>query len=184
MPAVIFNMLRQAICRMFGNAGMRKNSCWVLLLLLACHSPGKKEKPAKTIEPEPVTVDGVVNQPDTIPYNVQIDTVIHLSLDSVQTATAKGAISKTKSQVYCFLSVKKKQTIRARLIPATDELNIRFSQLIFPDKSTDGPFGRELIYSLRQPGTYQLVIAPNRMASGPFNGDFELKIALTESSRK
>lgn len=163
---------------------MRKNSCWVLLLLLACHSPGKKEKPAKTIEPEPVTVDGVVNQPDTIPYNVQIDTVIHLSLDSVQTATAKGAISKTKSQVYCFLSVKKKQTIRARLIPATDELNIRFSQLIFPDKSTDGPFGRELIYSLRQPGTYQLVIAPNRMASGPFNGDFELKIALTESSRK
>ncbi|MBN8864529.1 MAG: hypothetical protein J0H92_14235 [Sphingobacteriales bacterium] len=163
---------------------MRKNSCWVLLLLMACHSPGEKEMPAKTAEPEPVAFDGVVNHPDTIPYNVQIDTVIHLSLDSVQTATAKGAISKTKSQVYCFLSVKKKQTIRARLIPATDDLNIRFSQLIFPDKTTDGPFGRELVYPVRQPGTYQLVISPNRMASGPFNGDFELKVSLTESSRK
>jgi hypothetical protein len=169
---------------MFENAGMRKNSCWILLVLLACHSPGEKEMPAKTIEPEPVTFDGVVNRPDTIPYNVQIDTVIHLSLDSVQTATAKGAISKTKSQVYCFLSVKKKQTIRARLIPASEELNIRFSQLIFPDRHTDGPFGKELVYALRQPGLYQLVIAPNRMASGPFNGDFELQVSLTDPSRK
>lgn len=163
---------------------MRKNSCWVLLLLIACNSAQEKNMPAKTIEPEPVTFDGVVNQPDTIPYNVQIDTVIHLSLDSVQTATAKGAISKTKSQIYCYLSVSKKQTIRARLIPASEDLNIRFSQLIFPDRRTDGPFDRELVYALSQPGMYQLVIAPNRMASGPFNGDFELQVSLTEPSRK
>lgn len=179
-----FAPLRQAICRMSENTGMRKLSCWVLLLLIACHSPKEKNMPAQTIEPKPVTVDAVVNQPDTIPYNVQIDTVIHLSLDSVQTATAKGAISKTKSQIYCYFSVNKKQTIRAKLIPASQDLNIRFSQLIFPDGHTDGPFGRELVYSLRQTGLYQLVIAPNRMASGPFNGDFELQVSLTEPSRK
>lgn len=163
---------------------MRKNSCWVVLLLMACNSPQEKNIPARTIEPEPVTFDGVVNEPDTIPYNVQIDTVIHLSLDSVRSVSAKGAISKTKSQIYCYFSVSKKQTIRARLIPASEDLNIRFSQLIFPDRHTDGPFGRELVYVLRQPGLYQLVIAPNRMASGPFNGDFELQVSLMEPSRK
>lgn len=179
-----FAPLRQAICRMSENTGMRKISCWVLLLLTACHSPQEKNMPAKTIEPQPATFDAVVDQPDTIPYNVQIDTVIHLSPDSLQTATAKGAISKAKNQIYCYLSVSKKQTIRAKLIPVSEDLNIRFSQLIFPDHHTEGPFGRELVYALREPGLYQLVIAPNRMASGAFNGDFELQVSLTAPPRK
>lgn len=164
---------------------MRKICCWLwLLILTACQTPEEKLPVENQAPPAPLSADILEKQPDTIPYNIQIDTVIHISFDSIQSATAKGAIGPSKRQVYCYVPVSKKQTIRARLIPSSNEMNIRFSQLIFPDRHTDGPFGKELVYAIKEPGMYQLLIAPNNMASGKITGDFEVEIKLVTATRK
>lgn len=53
--------------------------------------------------------------------------------------------------------------------------NIRFNQIIMPDKSSDGPFGKDLNYLLDQSGEYKLIIGESQMQGDPFEGDYILK---------
>ncbi|WP_156307922.1 hypothetical protein [Sphingobacterium endophyticum] len=53
--------------------------------------------------------------------------------------------------------------------------NIRFNQIIMPDKSSDGPFGKDLNYLLDQSGEYKLIIGESLMQGDPFEGDYILK---------
>lgn len=57
--------------------------------------------------------------------------------------------------------------------------NIRFDQIIMPDSTMDGPFGREIEYKLTQRGTYQLSIGESLMAGDPWAGVFLLRIQLS-----
>ena len=44
-----------------------------------------------------------------------------------------------------------------------------------PDKSSDGPFGKDLNYLLDQSGEYKLIIGESQMQGDPFEGDYILK---------
>ena len=53
--------------------------------------------------------------------------------------------------------------------------NIRINQIIMPDNTSDGPFGKDLAYKLDQQGTYKLIIGESLMQGDPFEGDYVLK---------
>mgnify|MGYP007121801804 CR=1 FL=1 len=45
-----------------------------------------------------------------------------------------------------------------------DMANVRFNQIVMPDGTSDGPFGRSIEYGLEQQGTYHLLIGESLMA--------------------
>ena len=64
------------------------------------------------------------------------------------------------------------------LTSADPSANVRFSQIILPDGSADGPFGREITYGLPQKGAYDLIVHENMMAGDPWAGEFTVRIEL------
>jgi len=70
------------------------------------------------------------------------------------------------------------QTLSAQLTSDDSDANLRFSQIFFPDGSSDGPFGKELNYSLKEKGHYKLAIHENAMAGEPWHGDFAVSLQL------
>lgn len=72
--------------------------------------------------------------------------------------------------------------LRANLSSEAADANVRISQIIMPDGSADGPFGREMEYELTQRGTYQLIVNENIMAGDPWAGQFTIDIELSNKS--
>ena len=155
----------------------------LLVLLHACK--GKEEKvetnPETINESNPVIAD-VIDQTmatDSTPKNVQVDSVIQLSIaQDSNSVTAKGHLDKKGNPVICYLPVTRGKQLTATLIPENSKANIRFSHIYLPDGKTDGPFSPNLKYDLAQKGTYKIYIAPNRMAGDPVSTDFLLKVKV------
>ncbi|WP_276500583.1 hypothetical protein [Terrimonas pollutisoli] len=161
-------------------------TCFALvfsLLLLSCNNASntKEEAPIPDANSS-VHVeqkDSMTAAIDSVPQNIQVDSVIHLSFptDSVS-ITVKGHVDKKGNPVICYLPVTKGSKLTASVVPDNTKATIRFSHLYLPDGKSDGPFGNTLKYALRQKGTYKLYIGPNKMAGDPFSTDFILKIKV------
>lgn len=67
-------------------------------------------------------------------------------------------------------------SIYGTLLSDDSSANIRFTQIALPDQTCDGPFGRELIYAIKAPGRYALIIGQNIMAGDRWDGRFTLKV--------
>lgn len=65
-----------------------------------------------------------------------------------------------------------------KILDVSDTANIRISQIVLPDGSGDGPFGRTVEYDLPMRGAYHLRIGENMMAGEPWGGDFFLELFL------
>ncbi len=116
---------------------------------------------------------------DSVPANIQIDSVIYISFKQDSTLVmVKGHLNKRGDPVICYLPVKRGKKLSATIIPDKAKANFRFSHLILPDGKSDGPFGNVLKYDLKQKGNYKLYIAPNKMAGDPVSSDFDLKIKV------
>ena len=59
-----------------------------------------------------------------------------------------------------------------------DMANVRFNQIVMPDGTSDGPFGRSIEYGLEQQGTCHLLIGESLMAGEPWGGEFMLELWL------
>lgn len=66
------------------------------------------------------------------------------------------------------------------LLPEGEMANIRFNQIIMPDSSMDGPFGRYLTYDLASKGLYSLIIGESLMADNPYAGKFIVELYTGE----
>ena len=156
---------------------------FILLALSACkEKKAEVETNPETInESNPVIADVVDNKTaaDSIPKNIQVDSVIQLAFaaDS-NSVTAKGHLDKKGDPVICYLPVTKGKRLTASLTPDNAKANIRFSKIHLPNGKTDGPFSPNLKYDLAQQGTYKIYIAPNRMAGDPISTDFLLKVKV------
>lgn len=84
-----------------------------------------------------------------------------------------------KSVVFAFDSGNYK-LLSGSLASADSTANVRFSQIIMPDSTMDGPFGREIQYVLSKKGIYRLIVNENMMAGDPWSGEFTVNIKLTE----
>ncbi len=61
--------------------------------------------------------------------------------------------------------------LRVSVAHSKPDANIRISQIIRPDGSMDGPYGQQLVYDIKQRGTYTIIINKSNMASGTQVGD-------------
>lgn len=106
---------------------------------------------------EDVSVSQKIVRPDIVDNKASID----IYKDENQTIEVQ------------FVSLGYKR-IHAVLTSHDEQANLRFTQIVMPDDSSDGPFGRELDYGLAREGTYKLIIGENRMAGEPWSGNFTL----------
>jgi len=56
--------------------------------------------------------------------------------------------------------------------------NIRISQIIFPDGTSDGPFWKDMSYNLVQSGSYQVILFANMMAWDRWSWEVDLNLEL------
>lgn len=109
--------------------------------------------------------------------NQQIgDTIFMDSSDEKGLFVAEGTLDSIHSKVYVKFKNEGLGELKGNIIPAAGKGNIRFNQIIFPDKSSDGPFGMDLKIYLKQKGNYILVIGHSQMADNPFFGTFKVQL--------
>ena len=70
--------------------------------------------------------------------------------DSV--VTVMGRLSSAKSKFTATIPVQNKHRLTATLIPLDSAANIRFSQVIYPNKKAGGPFGKRFLYLSNKTG--------------------------------
>lgn len=150
---------------------------------VACNDQVKREKARMVLatETKAVSQDSIDKMlaEDSIPQNIQVDSVIHLSFakDS-SSVTVKGHLDRKGDPVICFLPVVKGKKLTATVTPEKAKANIRFSHIWLPDGKTDGPFSPSMRYDLAQKGIYKLYIGHNRMAGDPISSDFVLTVKV------
>lgn len=66
--------------------------------------------------------------------------------------------------------------ISGKVIPENPQMNIRFNQIKKADGGYDGPFGREISYSVESPGEIWLILGKSNMASGNATGPFVVEL--------
>ncbi len=136
------------------------------------------EQPIENMD-SPQKLRAIFPTEDSVPANIQIDSVIHISfIKDSGLVVVKGHLKKAGDPVICYLPVKRGKKLTATIIPDKGKANFRFSHLILPDGKSDGPFGNVLKYDIKQKGNYKLYIAPNKMAGDPVSSDFDLKIKV------
>jgi len=150
---------------------------------MACNnSPEKEEDKSLTASDSIMTPQNTVSIKtieDSVPQNIQIDSVIHLAFakDSFS-VTVKGHLDKRGDPVICYLPVTIGKNLTAVVIPDKAKANIRFSHIYLPDGNSDGPFGSTLKYNLTEKGIYKIYIGPNMMAGDPVSSDFVLRVKV------
>ena len=116
---------------------------------------------------------------DSVPRNVQVDSVILLAFQSGSSSLhVEGHLNDKGSPVICYFPSDKGKNLVAKVIPKKRGANIRFSQLYFPDGSSQGPFSPLMNHRLDQKGIYKLYIETNPMAGKHVSTDFMLSVKL------
>src|SRR5690606_895735 len=59
-----------------------------------------------------------------------------------------------------------------------DSGNIRINQIIAPDNTADGPFGRTYNDTLHLSGTYHIIIGSSLMQEFPYAGPYEVTVSF------
>jgi hypothetical protein len=109
--------------------------------------------------------------------NKQIgDTIFMKYRNEKHLFTAEGSIDSIHSRIYVKFKNEDSGELKANIITTTGKGNIRFNQIIFPDKTSDGPFGMDLKIHLEQKGNHILVIGHSLMADNPFLGKFKVQL--------
>lgn len=155
----------------------------LVLLATACNNSAPSEQDLEATGNDsvaPVADDSTpVSQRDTVPQNIQIDSVIHLSFaPGTDSVSVEGHLDKRGDPVVCLLPVVQGKTLTASVIPENKKATIRFSHIYLPDGKSDGPFGPTLKYKLQQQGLYKIYVGPNKMAGDPASTDFILNVKV------
>ncbi|MBA4319162.1 MAG: hypothetical protein C0412_12245 [Flavobacterium sp.] len=148
-----------------------KNLLFLLISIffISCQQKENKNASVKVLEPILTKKNKEENKQfgDTIFMNYRNEK--HLF-------TAEGFIDSIDSRVYVKFKNEESGELKANIIKTTGKGNIRFNQIIFPDKTSDGPFGMDLKIPLKQKGNYILVIGHSLMADKPYSGKFKVQL--------
>ncbi|MBV4359416.1 hypothetical protein [Pinibacter aurantiacus] len=155
--------------------------------IVSCNNNGSKspvtEGRADSVTQERIEkhTDDTASSPAKSPESgaVQTDSVLNLELpQNGDSLTVR--ILKKSAPVSCNFQVRNKGVLSARIITPAGKGNIRFNQIFMPDKSSDGPFGKELNYDIKRTGLYKLIIGEDLMAEKPYKGEFTLEIKASK----
>lgn len=92
--------------------------------------------------------------------------------------TVTGKLTGINTPVTVYIPVTKGGELSVLLVPQDSVANIRINQIFFPDGKADGPFGRNLVRKITQPGNYKLVIGEDLMQGEEWKGKFSLSVAI------
>jgi hypothetical protein len=151
----------------------------ILLLLLSpfffsCQQKG-------TTNPAVAVSDTTTVKKRNTEVNKQIgDTIVMKFLNNKSLYTADGVIDTVHPKIYVKFTIENSGELNARIIPEAGKGNIHFNQIIFPDASSDGPFGMDLKIPVIQKGNYILVIGHSQMANDPYRGKFAVELRNTK----
>ena len=125
----------------------------------------------------------IINSSDTIvlkknkPENKQIGDTLYMDFkENKDSIFAEGLLDSIHPRIYVKIKNDDLSKLKASIIPSTANGNIRFNQIISPDNTSDGPFGKELKIELKQKGNFILVIGHSLMADNPYWGKFKVKL--------
>lgn len=150
------------------------NKFLILLLSILCFSCQQKEKENISTK----ISDPIVTKKNK-EINVQVgDTILMNFKNKKGLFVAEGMLDSIHSRIYVKFKNEDLAQLNANIIPATGKGNIRFNQIIFPDKTSDGPFGIDLKISLKQKGDYIIVIGHSLMADNPYLGKFKVQLKI------
>lgn len=152
-----------------------------IAILYAC----KQREDNKTI---PVNMsDTIITENEkaaTRHLNEQIaDTINMLVHDDKGDYSATGQIDSLHPKIYVKFINPTPGNLKATIKTMQGDGNVRFNQIIFPDKASDGPFGKELKYELKTVGAHQLIIGHSLMAEGQYEGKFKVEIQLSDKAK-
>lgn len=125
------------------------------------------------------------NKPLSVKEQTEVQTKVSSSKSDtvvLKLTDGKGEIKlhKNKSQTrYVEFQSGDYKKMYARISTTDKFANVRFSQIIMPDGTMDGPFGREMNYDIPLNGKYILLVNESLMAGDPWEGDFEVEVALS-----
>ncbi|OXB06973.1 hypothetical protein [Flavobacterium pectinovorum] len=143
------------------------------ILVFSCQQKGTKKTTVETSD----TIFTKKNKEEKKEENKQIDDTIFMNFANDKGLyTAEGSLDSIHSKIYVKFKNEDLGELNAKIIPSTGKGNIRFNQIIFPDKSSDGPFGMDLKIQLKQKGNHIIVIGHSLMADSPFWGKFEVQL--------
>lgn len=92
--------------------------------------------------------------------------------------SAEGHLDSLHSKIYVKFKNEDLGKLNAQIVPDAGKGNIRFNQIIFPDKTSDGPYGMDMKMPLQQKGTHILVIGHSLMADNPYYGNFKVQLNI------
>lgn len=143
----------------------------ISIFFLSCQQKENKESSAES--PMPVV------QKEKKQENKQIsDTIAMNFTNEANVFLAEGHLDSLNSKVYVQFKNDDLGELNAQIIPDSGKGNIRFNQIIFPDKTSDGPFGMDMKIPLQQKGTHILVIGHSLMADNPYYGNFRVQLKI------
>ncbi|MRX67625.1 hypothetical protein SAMN06265349_10825 [Flavobacterium resistens] len=122
------------------------------------------------------TRDTIVSQKER-EENKQIDDTIFMNFkDAKGLYLAEGQLDSIHPRVFIKFKNENLGELNGKIILATDNGNIRFNQIIFPDNSSDGPFGKDLQIQLTQKGNHIIIVGHSQMADNPYWGKFKVQL--------
>ncbi|GAA3757389.1 hypothetical protein [Flavobacterium ginsengiterrae] len=143
------------------------------VVFFSCQQKENKNTSIQTADPDPV----VTTQIENTEVNKQTGDTIFLNTKNEKGIyTAEASIDSTHSRIYVKFKNDYAGELTGKIIPEQNSANIRFNQIIFPDKSSDGPFGTDLKTNIKQKGNYVLVIGHSQMAENPYYGKFKIEL--------
>ncbi|MDA6069934.1 hypothetical protein NJT12_09930 [Flavobacterium sp. AC] len=154
-----------------------KNSLMLLLSIFFFSCQQKENKNGIVYSTDTITANKnkEINKPNE--ENKQIgDTILMNFRDDKGLYVAEGSLDSIHSRIYVKFKNENSEKLNATIVPSTGKGNIRFNQIIFPDQTSDGPFGMDMKISLKQKGNYVLVIGHTQMADNPFFGKFRVQL--------
>ncbi len=111
--------------------------------------------------------------------NIQLnDTIKMLVEDGTGIYRAYGTIDSIHRRIYVIFTNKASGDLYAIVTPEKEQANLRFNQILFPDKTADGPFGKDIAVKINQIGEHTLIIGHSQMAENPYQGKFKIDLQV------
>ena len=145
-----------------------------LMLLISVFFFSCQQKEIKKVS---VPLSEPVSAKENKEENKQVGDTIFVNLTNEKGSfNTEGTLDSILSRVYVKFKSEEGGKLNAKILPAGGKGNIRFNQIIFPDKTSDGPFGMDLEIQLKQKGNYIIVIGHSQMADNPYLGKFNVQL--------
>ena len=151
----------------------------IAILFFSCQKKENGTIPQKESSTTPIDSSTTLNKEKKEQENKKTGDTIFMNFQNKENqSVAESSLDSLHSKLYVKFKSEISGQLQAEIIPATGKGNIRFNQIIFPDKTSDGPFGMDLKIPLKQKGNYILAIGHSLMAENPYYGKFKIQLEV------